>query len=645
MANDIPLLPKFKEKVMYIPKEDSKTKIESSYVISSSFKGIVRLSPNNHTTVSEKIIAQLSNADENALGTTYSDAIVFEDDALESIKSDADITRRMIIGSDSDGYLVNFRIGIDDIEFDNLGVIGIQKANELVMMSSKSSFKDEILTLNRTQMPSFAQQVKSCSSTAIPQNLYYYDEKQNTYARDNNDRLDVKKVKVIEQGDDSYLLYGTRTGGKRVFKYKQTQKFIKELIMQALMDLETIPTGSIHWVPVSVEQYKALIETGQRPNICTYQGFTSSDSQESSSQSVTMKSDPIVRDFLLCDGREYYSADFPELAKTLWGEDIVVWKREKTGLYTSEGVDEEPTAIMGAYPYVDSKCNAFQSKKDENDPNSTDDFKTFRVPDLRHMFISSCYINGTTSLTTNPNTSDGFGENYNKYNRAGVYTVDNLPTNRKKYFNNDDHVHFIAYGTNGVCNRSDVTQKFTIDRQIGMQPVAQGWYYKKGSEQGQTINDVTQHDAIKLKLTDSPRMMYLQNHPLYRNQSFGSGTTAANGANGFGYGKFPPVRGGIQWRNLRTNFSVPAIMYLSMPGGSTNSTRKSLVESNLFDNTSMIGLSSVQIPSLEEVGANDVYGADENDVYKNEQYVTFNADRYGHESTPKFYAMLPLIKI
>jgi hypothetical protein len=44
-------LPKFKEKVMYVSKNDSKTKIESSYVISSSFKGILRLSPNNHTTV------------------------------------------------------------------------------------------------------------------------------------------------------------------------------------------------------------------------------------------------------------------------------------------------------------------------------------------------------------------------------------------------------------------------------------------------------------------------------------------------------------------------------------------------------------------------------------------------------------------
>jgi hypothetical protein len=70
-------LPKLKEKVMYVTKSDSNTKIESSYVISSSYKGIVRLSPNNHTTVNERIIAQLSPQDEATLGTTYTDAIVF----------------------------------------------------------------------------------------------------------------------------------------------------------------------------------------------------------------------------------------------------------------------------------------------------------------------------------------------------------------------------------------------------------------------------------------------------------------------------------------------------------------------------------------------------------------------------------------
>jgi hypothetical protein len=36
--------------------------------------------------------------------------------------------------------------------------------------------------------------------------------------------------------------------------------------------------------------------------------------------------DPLVRDFLLCDGRKYKTTDFPELAKVLWKENIKHWK-------------------------------------------------------------------------------------------------------------------------------------------------------------------------------------------------------------------------------------------------------------------------------------------------------------------------------
>jgi hypothetical protein len=89
-------------------------------------------------------------------------------------------------------------------------------------------------------------------------------------------------------------------------------------------------------------------------------------------------------------------------------------------------------------------------------------------------------------------------------------------------------------------------------------------------------------------------------------------------------------------------------MYLSMPGGTEKSTRSSLLSIHTNDN--MVGKSSVQIPSLAEVKDNSVYGAiDENgnvtDILNNEKYVEFKKNIYGHESSPKFYAMLPLIKI
>jgi hypothetical protein len=48
--------------------------------------------------------------------------------------------------------------------------------------------------------------------------------------------------------------------------------------------------------------------------------------------------DPLIRDFLLCDGRKYLTKDFPELAKTLWGEKVTVWKHCKGSnhVYPSE---------------------------------------------------------------------------------------------------------------------------------------------------------------------------------------------------------------------------------------------------------------------------------------------------------------------
>ena len=116
------ILPRLKDKVMYVSTDDSTTKSETSYVISSSFKGILRLSPNNHNTTYEKPNIQLSLSDEKNLGTTYTDAIKFDSDTETAIKSEADITKRMIISSDSDGYVLGFRISENNFEFDKLGL-------------------------------------------------------------------------------------------------------------------------------------------------------------------------------------------------------------------------------------------------------------------------------------------------------------------------------------------------------------------------------------------------------------------------------------------------------------------------------------------------------------------------------------------
>jgi hypothetical protein len=139
----------------------------------------------------------------------------------------------LIIGSDSDGYLVNFRLGIDDVEFDNLGVIGITKTKEMTILSTKSSYKDSILSLNGTAMPAFAQSIET--SSEIDKDLLDIidDESYSSQSSLLNDRslLDVNHVEVKGRGDKSYLLYSETLDKKRVFKYKQTQKFIKQLIL------------------------------------------------------------------------------------------------------------------------------------------------------------------------------------------------------------------------------------------------------------------------------------------------------------------------------------------------------------------------------------------------------------------------------
>jgi hypothetical protein len=61
-------LPKFKDKVMYMSSANTLTRLETSYAISASYQGIVRLSPNNHTIYRENSKHQLSLEEERTEG-------------------------------------------------------------------------------------------------------------------------------------------------------------------------------------------------------------------------------------------------------------------------------------------------------------------------------------------------------------------------------------------------------------------------------------------------------------------------------------------------------------------------------------------------------------------------------------------------
>ena len=120
------------------------------------------MSPNSYNTIYENNPIEFTIEEDNAISSNYSDAIVFDDNALvldetpeqEKLKANADIRFRMIIGSDSDGYLVNFRMSDESVEFDNLGVIGITKTSKLTIYSNDEFSDQNAFVLGNTIMPS-----------------------------------------------------------------------------------------------------------------------------------------------------------------------------------------------------------------------------------------------------------------------------------------------------------------------------------------------------------------------------------------------------------------------------------------------------------------------------------------------------------
>lgn len=583
MSTIVAELPKFKDKVMYISSSNSDTKLETSYVISSSFQGIVRLSPNNHNTYHENSDHQLSAEDEQSQKLLYSDAIKFDDEALAALKSDSDITRRMIIASESSGYLVNFRISDKDVEFDNLGIMGTIKTDALTVYSTNDTQTDSSFVFNGQRMPT--KTGNSYQLQRLGRKVLDQDEK------DSFEEIldyDIREVNVLGQGDNSQLLYTMiDSEDNRKLFYKQTKLFIQDAIMQALLSFQTIPTGSVHFVPVTVQQYLAL--TGnyrgtqqiQAPNVnFKYQ-----------SETIDEMTDPIIRDFLLCDGREYNAIDFPELAKTLWKENIQTWKKHDN-IYPEEGDYNESEKEQYTFIYP-------RPREDGDIPNKFDSKHTFRVPDLRHMFIGSVLTHGMEKMVQNQPSKHVSCEKV----KTGYYFPDNLPTGTKR-FKSDDHRHFVAYGTYNQ-NLFSTNRYFNTNFVNSyIKPVS------NGVKQLQPISKSVEKNGLV-------GTMYLTNHPYYMGHNF---------TNGFSHRyKNNPQKG-----HVGTD-SVSAHMFASVPHITATANEQVSKETQKVawqqpETSQYVGHSSPSILSVSEPDAS------ENVLH-------------GHENSPKYFAMLPLIKI
>lgn len=180
----------------------------SSYKINESYVGILRLSPNSSVTLLEK---------DTHIGVTEdtSDYIIYEDTVADILDD------QLIKVSTSDGVLLDLRLGKDTVEFDNLYVLGAVKAKSLVTYGG--------LTMNGFQMPQTYNSSTTVSGTTP-----------------------VHSVPITKNNiSDAYIIVNTAADGEKpVFEYKDARTYIHTIINDALQNLSSLPTGSIHWIPV-----------------------------------------------------------------------------------------------------------------------------------------------------------------------------------------------------------------------------------------------------------------------------------------------------------------------------------------------------------------------------------------------------------
>lgn len=589
------MIPRFKDKVMYVSAANSKTRTEASYVIASSFKGIVRLSPNNHNTTYEKPAIQLSVEDDQALGTTYTDAIKFDSEVENAIQTEAAIDKRMIIGSDSDGYLVNFRLSEDSVEFDNLGVIGVTEAKHLSIFTTSKIPDDDILLINGRRMPALP--------NSKAEEVIFYKEDGSVDTPIGGDEYYTKEVQItgIPSHDESYMLYSTVTPDNNVvYKYKKSVNFIREIILEALLDFQTIPTGSIHWFPVSIDQFKTLVNNnGKSPNV----NFTS-DTED-------YKVCPLLRDFLLCDGRLYYNRDFPELAKILWKEKVPTWKIESEG-------DQN---VLYPYEQNENERNNYGPKNEEV-PLAK--HYTFRVPDLRHQFLSSIYHTGSMTSVASGQAPSGKSPSSTNVG-TGTWCVDKNSESSTNLIG-DHHVHFVGYGSWGALLKDEDDKYMLDDNRNALNPSEYqiSGHYDYTDDKSKDIDDTEDYPQVKNR-----HMFLLHNHPYKVKAEYYN-------KNIYGFEGFGKCHNIATRRKQSGSEAIPCTMWFSRPANLEDTHR----------NFIKVGKSSLNAIDISKPsGYSDIDDEFSNNTKWGDEYAAWIPDLYGHENSPKFYAMLPFIKI
>ena len=211
-----------------------KDKIISSEQVGLSFRGILKISPNDLYTYNEDKnidVKDLSNT------TNYSDEI--SPSTTEGNFTDANYNSSFLLCTDSDGYSVGFRLKKDAVEFDNLGIIG-----SAIVQGDLEIFKD----------------------------------------KENNSSLVLNGCNLPQEADEEFVSDRVLKYKNDKWEYESINDIITKYTKKALKSLKTVPTGSIHWFPITYEQYEK-------------------------------NSDSLKTDYLLCNGKTYDIEVHPELAE------------------------------------------------------------------------------------------------------------------------------------------------------------------------------------------------------------------------------------------------------------------------------------------------------------------------------------------
>lgn len=505
--------------------------------INDSYKGILRLSPNNSDTF---------NNQSTAIGAGYTS---FQDSIADVLET------QYISVSTSDGIILDMRIGTNGAEYTNLNVLGNLYSNYVYLHNNgKFSFN----LGDRTEMPI---SVNTALSDASLSNDYKYVP------------LDAESV------DGCYFLMN-ETANKRKFVFKNANDIVDLFINQKLLEMDCIPTGSVHFMPIDPARYKALKEKSAGHNV------------------ASINNDSLIRDYLPCDGSEYDSTKYPELAKILYGTTVVYWDDTNGKRYT----------------YTNNKSSKF------------------RVPDLRGQFIRSI---------------NDMAINHSKKKEVGKWeidsTVDGETAFKESLNRGEGHYHYIVLDSyNTKC-----TAEATLTLGEGESYQDKQFTFNSGT------GTITTYSGKSTNGFPLARLGNLIARSMPNTGNKWGGCNCDEGTWDI-FRTSPISKGLVKWSSPGSEppygdgamfvYGANCGYILSVIPNYNCTTRK-------LGAGKWVGVSSIQIP--REISMNSSYAIGNINYTQHRSSIlgtsskTFRnfSETHGYENAPEFYAMMPFIKI